>query len=140
MRELLARIEASGILPPLVVLQVLAKNPAFRLSLVQDYVTRQLQADNRWAGRAGLPAAGWLRVCPACLGLVRLGRLAHACLLCVPGKRDSGVPHACMRPQAGRGRHALAGRAVGSRSVTQPCNVPVCVAGAFGLTRRRPSG
>ncbi|KAL4418990.1 hypothetical protein ABPG77_004463 [Micractinium sp. CCAP 211/92] len=46
-QDLLARIEASGILPPLVVLQVLAKGPAFKLSLVKDYVTRQLQADNR---------------------------------------------------------------------------------------------
>ncbi|PRW51086.1 vacuolar -sorting-associated 11-like protein isoform A [Chlorella sorokiniana] len=46
-RELLGRIEAGGILPPLVVLQVLSQNPRFRLSLVKDYVTRQLQADNR---------------------------------------------------------------------------------------------
>ncbi|EFN56788.1 hypothetical protein CHLNCDRAFT_144280 [Chlorella variabilis] len=46
-QELLARIEAGGILPPLVVLQVLSRNPAFNLSLVKDYVTRQLQADNR---------------------------------------------------------------------------------------------
>jgi hypothetical protein len=46
-QELLARIEAGGILPPLVVLQVLSKSPTFRLSLVKDYVTRQLQADSR---------------------------------------------------------------------------------------------
>ena len=48
-RELLLRIEAGGILPPLVVLQVLSKNPRLKLSLVKDYVTRQLQADSRWA-------------------------------------------------------------------------------------------
>ncbi|PSC75564.1 vacuolar -sorting-associated 11-like protein [Micractinium conductrix] len=46
-RELLLRIEAGGILPPLVVLQVLSKNPRLKLSLVKDYVTRQLQADSR---------------------------------------------------------------------------------------------
>ena len=49
MQELLGRIEAGGILPPLVVLQVLSRSPAFRLSLVKDYVARQLQADSRQA-------------------------------------------------------------------------------------------
>ena len=34
--------------------QVLSQNPRFHLSLVKDYVTRQLQADNR----CGLGAAG----------------------------------------------------------------------------------
>lgn len=67
MQDLLARIEASGILPPLVVLQLLAKNPAFKLSLVKDYVTRQLQADNRWAFAAGLVACQLLPSCRMCL-------------------------------------------------------------------------
>ncbi|KAI3427097.1 hypothetical protein D9Q98_007036 [Chlorella vulgaris] len=46
-QELLERIEAGGILPPLVVLQILSRNSTFQLSLVKDYVTRQLAADNR---------------------------------------------------------------------------------------------
>ena len=46
-QELLSYIEDGAILPPLVVLQSLSKNPGFRLSLVKDYVTRQLQADSR---------------------------------------------------------------------------------------------
>lgn len=47
MQELLSRIEAGGILPPLVVLGILSQNPSFRLSLVKDYVARKLQADSR---------------------------------------------------------------------------------------------
>eukprot|EP00887_Chlorella_sp_A99_P001223 scaffold14.g1223.t1 len=46
-QQVLQRIEAGNLLPPLVVLQVLSQNPAFKLSLVKGYVTRQLQAENR---------------------------------------------------------------------------------------------
>lgn len=35
MREVLAHIEAGGLLPPLVVLQALAANPALKLSVVK---------------------------------------------------------------------------------------------------------
>lgn len=75
-QDLLARIEASGILPPLVVLQVLAKGPAFKLSLVKDYVTRQLQADNRWVQPAGMPAHICRRAWPACMAEHVAGRAA----------------------------------------------------------------
>ena len=47
LRELLARIESDGVMPPLVVLQVLARNPHLRLELARDYVIRALQAENR---------------------------------------------------------------------------------------------
>ena len=33
-------------LPPLVILQILAKNPRLKLSLVKDYMARQLKAEN----------------------------------------------------------------------------------------------
>lgn len=47
LKELLMRIEATNVMPPLVVLPVLARNPHLRLELVRDYVTRALQAENR---------------------------------------------------------------------------------------------
>lgn len=47
LRELLARIESDGVMPPLAVLQVLARNPHLRLELARDYVIRALQAENR---------------------------------------------------------------------------------------------
>ena len=47
LRELLARIEVGNVLPPLVVLPILARNPHLRLELVRDYVIRSLQTENR---------------------------------------------------------------------------------------------
>ena len=43
----MCRIEAGGLLPPLVVPQSLGANPGLRLELVKGYVTRQLQAEHR---------------------------------------------------------------------------------------------
>ena len=45
MREVLAHIEAGALLPPLVVLQTLAKNPQLKLSVVKDYAARTLSAE-----------------------------------------------------------------------------------------------
>ena len=45
MREVLAHIEAGALLPPLVVLQTLAKNPQLKLSVVKDYAARMLSAE-----------------------------------------------------------------------------------------------
>ena len=47
LKELVTRIEAGGVMPPLAVLPVLAKNPHLKLELVRDYVVRALQAENR---------------------------------------------------------------------------------------------
>lgn len=47
LRELLSRIEADEVMPPMAVLPVLAKNPHLRLELVRDYVIRALESDNR---------------------------------------------------------------------------------------------
>ncbi|CAL5228225.1 g11315 [Coccomyxa viridis] len=44
-REVLAHIEAGALLPPLVVLQTLAKNPQLKLSVVKDYAARTLSAE-----------------------------------------------------------------------------------------------
>ena len=44
-REALAAVEAGGLLPPLVVLQTLARNPKLTLGTVRDYVGRQLARD-----------------------------------------------------------------------------------------------
>ena len=46
-QEILGHIEAGDLLPPLVVLQVLGKNPRLKLSLVKDYISRQLEAESR---------------------------------------------------------------------------------------------
>ncbi len=43
--EVLGHIEAGGLLPPLVVLQVLARNPALKLAVVRDYMARALSAE-----------------------------------------------------------------------------------------------
>lgn len=39
---MLKHIEAGNLLPPLVVLSILAKNPNLQLSIVKDYIARQL--------------------------------------------------------------------------------------------------
>ena len=44
-KEVLAHIEAGGLLPPLVVLQALAANPALKLSVVKGYAARTLAAE-----------------------------------------------------------------------------------------------
>ena len=43
---MLGHLEARQLLPPLLVLQELAKNPALPLGVVRDYVARQLAADS----------------------------------------------------------------------------------------------
>jgi hypothetical protein len=45
-REVLSYIEAGNLLPPLVVLQTLAKNPKLKLSVVKAYIARQLASEN----------------------------------------------------------------------------------------------
>ena len=42
----LTHIEAGALLPPLVVLSILAKNPSLQLSVVKDYIARQLSAES----------------------------------------------------------------------------------------------
>lgn len=42
----LQHIEAGNLLPPLVVLSILAKNPSLQLSTVKDYIARQLTAES----------------------------------------------------------------------------------------------
>ena len=44
-REVLAHIEAGALLPPLVVLQALARNPQLKLAVVKDYAARALAAE-----------------------------------------------------------------------------------------------
>ncbi len=44
-KEVLAHIEAGALLPPLVVLQALAANPALNLSVVKGYAARVLAAE-----------------------------------------------------------------------------------------------
>ena len=43
---MLHHIEAGSLLPPLVVLSILAKNPKLQLSTVKDYIARQLTAES----------------------------------------------------------------------------------------------
>lgn len=42
----LHHVEAGNLLPPLVVLSILAKNPNLQLSIVKDYIARQLTAES----------------------------------------------------------------------------------------------
>lgn len=42
----MGHIESGNLLPPLVILQILAKNPNLKLSLVKNYMARQLKAEN----------------------------------------------------------------------------------------------
>ncbi len=42
----LHHIQAGNLLPPLVVLSILAKNPALQLSTVKEYIARQLTAES----------------------------------------------------------------------------------------------
>lgn len=46
MAAVLHHIEAGALLPPLVVLSILAKNPNLQLSVVKDYIARQLSAES----------------------------------------------------------------------------------------------
>lgn len=46
MKEVLACIEAGKLLPPLLVLQTLAKNPNLKLSVVKGYISRHLASEN----------------------------------------------------------------------------------------------
>ena len=45
-QEVLRHIEASNLMPPLVVLSTLAKNPQLKLSVVKGYIARQLKAES----------------------------------------------------------------------------------------------
>eukprot|EP00727_Mastigamoeba_balamuthi_P012483 m51a1_g7858 putative vacuolar protein sorting-associated protein 11 homolog (936) ;mRNA; r:250849-254074 len=45
--EVLLNIERSNLMPPLMVIQVLARKPSLALSAVKDYVVRRLQSDAR---------------------------------------------------------------------------------------------
>lgn len=40
-------VEAGNLLPPVVVLSTLAKNPSLQLSTVKDYIAKQLTAESR---------------------------------------------------------------------------------------------
>ena len=42
----LSHIETGNLLPPLVVLSILAKNPTLQLGIVKDYIARQLSAES----------------------------------------------------------------------------------------------
>lgn len=44
--EVLEYVEQGSMVPPLVVVKTLAKNPALMLSVVKDYMVRQLSADS----------------------------------------------------------------------------------------------
>lgn len=46
MSAVLRHIEAGNLLPPLVVLSILAKNSNLQLSIVKDYIARQLSAES----------------------------------------------------------------------------------------------
>jgi hypothetical protein len=46
-KEVLVHIDRDNLLPPLIVLQKLAKNPALTLSVVKEYIARQLQLETR---------------------------------------------------------------------------------------------
>ena len=45
-QEVLGHIEAGNLLPPLLILQILAANPRLKLSLVKEYMTRQLKGES----------------------------------------------------------------------------------------------
>lgn len=49
-QEVLKHIERQEVLPPLVVLQTLAKNPNLKLKVVKDYIGAQLQKDSKSIG------------------------------------------------------------------------------------------
>ena len=44
---MLGHIEAGNLLPPLIVLKTLAKNPRLKVSLVKEYVARQLRSETQ---------------------------------------------------------------------------------------------
>lgn len=46
MGAVLHHIETGNLLPPLVVLGILAKNPTLQLGVVKDYIARQLSAES----------------------------------------------------------------------------------------------
>lgn len=46
-REVLTYIERDDILPPIIVLQTLAKNPCLTLSVVKDYIARKLEEESK---------------------------------------------------------------------------------------------
>ncbi|KAH9288078.1 hypothetical protein KI387_032195 [Taxus chinensis] len=46
-KEVLVYIERDDLLPPIIVLQILAKNPCLTLSVVKDYVARKLEQESK---------------------------------------------------------------------------------------------
>ncbi|VVA98335.1 unnamed protein product [Arabis nemorensis] len=46
-KEVLTYIERDDILPPIIVLQTLAKNPCLTLSVIKDYIARKLEQESR---------------------------------------------------------------------------------------------
>lgn len=46
-KEVLVHIERENLMPPLIVLQKLAKNPTLTLSVVKDYIARQIEQETR---------------------------------------------------------------------------------------------
>lgn len=46
-KEVLVYIERDDLLPPIIVLQILAKNPCLKLSVVKDYVARKLEQESK---------------------------------------------------------------------------------------------
>ncbi|CAM6101360.1 unnamed protein product [Calypogeia fissa] len=46
-KEVLVHIERENLMPPLIVLQKLAKNPTLKLSVVKDYIARQIEQETR---------------------------------------------------------------------------------------------
>ena len=51
MKEIIRHLEARQLLPPLVVLQELARNRSLPLGVVRDYAARQLAAEARAPSR-----------------------------------------------------------------------------------------
>ena len=47
MKEVLTYIEKEDVLPPIVVLQTLSKNPCLTLSVVKDYIARKLEQESK---------------------------------------------------------------------------------------------
>ncbi len=45
-QEMLGHIEKGNLLPPMVVLQTLARNPHLKLAVVKEYMSRQLKAES----------------------------------------------------------------------------------------------
>lgn len=47
MKEVLTYIERDDILPPIIVLQTLSRNPCLTLSVIKDYIARKLEQESK---------------------------------------------------------------------------------------------